>query len=126
MGQLILSHFNSDNAKSFIAGGEILQNALVSDEYRAKFDVFDIWHVEIPPYSAWVGATWEHLIRTAKSCLYKSIGRSKLFYFELLTVITDVQNAVNSWPLTYRSSDNDLETITPNCFLKADPNCNVI
>ena len=38
----------------------------------------------------------------------------------------DVQNAVNSRPLTYRSSDNDLETITPNCFPKADPNCNVL
>ena len=75
---------------------------------------------------AWVGATWERLIRTVKSCLYKSIGRSKLSYFELLTVISDVQNAVNSRPLTYRSSDNDLETITPNCFLKADPNCNVL
>ena len=47
-------------------------------------------------------------------------------YFELLTVITDVQNAVNSRPLTYRSSDNDLEKINPNCFLKADPNGNVI
>ena len=29
-------------------------------------------------------------------------------------------------PLTYHSSDNDLETVTPNCFLKADPNGNVI
>ena len=121
----IPSHLYSDNAKSFIAGGEILQKALVSVEYRAKFDAFDILHVKIPLYSAWVGATWEHLIRTVKSCLYESIGRSKLSYFELLTVITDVQNAVNSRPLTYRSSDNDLETITPN-FLKADPDCNVI
>ena len=38
--------------KSFVAGGEILQKALVSDEHRAKFDVFDIWHVKIPLYSA--------------------------------------------------------------------------
>ena len=119
-------HLYSDNAKSFIAGGEILQKTLVTDEYRAKLDVFDIWHVKIPLYSVWVHATWERLIHTVKSCLYKSIGRSKLSYFELLTVITDVQNAVNSRPLTYRSSDNALETITPNFFLKADPNCNVI
>ena len=119
-------HLCSDNAKSFIAGAEILQKALVSDEYKAKFDVSDIQHVKIPLYSAWVGATWERLIRTVKSCLYKSIGRSKLSYFELLTVISDVQNVVNSQPLTYRSSDNDLETITPNCFLKADPNDNAI
>ena len=91
----IPSHLYSDNAKSFIAGAEILQKALVCDEYKANFDVFDIRHVKIPLYSAWVGATWERLIRTVKS-------------------------------LTYRSSDNDLETITPNCFLKADPKCNVI
>ena len=116
----IPSHLYSNNAKSFIAGADILQKALVCDEYKANFDVFDIRHVKIPLYSAWVGATWERLIRTVKSCLYKSIGRSRLSNFELLTVISDVQNAVNSRPLTYRSSDNDLETITPNCFLKAD------
>ena len=58
--------------------------------------------------------------------LVQSIGQSKLSYFELLTAISDVQNSVNSRPLTYRSFDNDLETITPNCFLKADPNGNVI
>ena len=44
----------------------------------------------------------------------------------MLTVISDVQNVVNSRPLTCRSSNNILETITPNCFLKADPNGNVI
>ena len=70
----IPSHLYSDNAKSFITGGEILQKALASDEYRAKFDVFDIRHVKIPLYFAWAGATWERLIRTVKSYLYKSIG----------------------------------------------------
>ena len=44
----------------------------------------------------------------------------------MLNVISDIQNAVNSRPLTYRSSDNDLGTITPNCFLKVDRKCNVI
>ena len=94
----IPSHLYSDNAKSFIAGAEILQKALVCDEYKANFDVFDIRHVKIPLYSAWVGATWERLIRTVKSCLYKSIARSRFSYFELLTIISDVQNAVNSRP----------------------------
>ena len=72
----IPSHLYSYNAKSFIAGGEILQKALVSGEYRAEFDVFDIRHVKISLYSAWVGVTWECLISTVKSYLYKSIGRS--------------------------------------------------
>ena len=60
----IPSHLYSDNAKSFISGGEILQKALVFDEYKAKFDVYNIQHVKIPLYSAWVGATWEYLICT--------------------------------------------------------------
>ena len=48
----IPSHLYSDNAKSFIAGAEIVQKALVCDEYKANFDVFDIRHVKIPLYSA--------------------------------------------------------------------------
>ena len=73
----ISSHLYSNNAKTFIAGAEILQKALVSNEYKAKYDVFDIRHVKILLYSTRVGATWERLISTVKSCLYKSIGRSK-------------------------------------------------
>ena len=63
--------------------------------------MFDIRHVKIPLYSAWVGAT--------------------LGAFDTHCKVLLVQEH-----LTYRSSDNDLETITPNCFLKADPKCNVI
>ena len=44
-------HLYSDNAKSFISGAEILQKALVSEEHKAKFDVFDKRHVKIPLYS---------------------------------------------------------------------------
>ena len=76
----ISSNLYSDNAKSYVAGGKLLQKALVSDENGANFDVSDIRHVKIPPYSAWVGTTWERLIHTVKSCLYKSIGRAKLSY----------------------------------------------
>ena len=108
----------SDNAKSFVAGCQALQQALVSDEYKESFSVYDIQHIRIPLYSAWVGATWERMIRTIKRCLYKTVGRARLSYFELLTVLSDVQSAINARPLTYRSSENDLEVITPSSFLK--------
>ena len=108
----------SDNAKTFIAGSQALQQALVSDEYRENFSNYEIQHIRIPLFSAWVGATWERLIRTVKNCLYKTIGRARLSYFELLTVLSDVQSAINARPLTYMSSDNDLEVITPSSFLK--------
>ena len=41
----------------------------------------------------------EKLIKTVKSCLYKSIGRGKINYFDLLTEMSDIQNGVNSRPL---------------------------
>ena len=60
----------SDNANSFVAGGEILQKALASDEYRDKFDVFDIWHVKILLYSALADT----------NCLILSCSLSLLMY----------------------------------------------
>merc|ERR1711872_848474 len=40
-------------------------------------------------------------------------------YYRLLTILSDIQNAVNGRPLTYRCSDDaGLEIITPNCFIK--------
>ena len=39
-------------------------------------------------------------------------------YLEFLTSLSDVQNAINSRPLTYRcSEDAGLNIITPNTFL---------
>ena len=116
------SYVYSDNAKSFIAGGDLLENAFSSSAFSDHFDIYNIKHIKIPVYSAWVGATWERMIRTVKNCLYKTIGRTKVSYFDLLTVLSDISNAVNSRPLTYRSCESELEVITPNNFLK--PNIN--
>ena len=69
-------------------------------------------------YSAWVGAVWERMIKTVKLCLYKSVGKQLLGYHEMLTLISNIQLAVNSRPLTYMSSDDDMNPITPNSFLK--------
>ena len=122
----IPTHVYSDNAKSFVSGCEVLEQALVCDEFKEHFQCYRMQHIRIPLYSAWVGATWERLIRTVKNCLYKTVGRAKLTYFELLTVIGDIQAAINSRPLTYRSSENNLEAITPSCFLKRNANSHLL
>ena len=118
----IPQYLYSDNAKSFLKGGSILENSLHSEEFRAELDKCNIKHIKIPLYSAWVGSAWERLIRVLKSCLYKVIGRSKLTYFQLLTSLSNIQLAINSRPLTYRSSSESLEFITPNSFLKLHGN----
>ena len=52
-------------------------------------------------------------------CIYKSVGRKHLEYFEFSTLLSDITNAVNSRPLTYSDSDfDDLCVLTPNSFLK--------
>ncbi|MEL7522669.1 MAG: hypothetical protein AAGJ80_13830, partial [Cyanobacteria bacterium J06553_1] len=58
----IPSHLYSDNARSFVTAGEILQKALISHEYKSTFEPYGIEHIRIRLYSAWVGATWERLI----------------------------------------------------------------
>jgi len=77
-------------------------------------------------YYAWVGSTWERLIRIVKSCLFKTVGRAKLSYFELLTSLSNIQHVINSRPLTYRSSENDLDVISPNSFLHLSGNHNLV
>lgn len=116
------SYIYSDNAKTFINSGDILRDALVSEEFIENLRACNTQHVRIPLYSAWVGAAWERLIRTVKSCLHKVVGRAKLNYFQLLTTLSNIQNAINSRPLTYRSSENELDIITPNSFIKFHSN----
>ena len=73
----------SDNARSFKQAGDVLEDALIADEFK-NFMLFNqIKHVRIPLYSPWMGAAWERLIRVLKKCLYKSMGRGILTYFEL-------------------------------------------
>ena len=112
----------SDNAKTFLTAGAILEKALLSSQFTEHLQKEKIKHIKIPLYSAWVGATWERMIRTIKHSLNKTIGRAKISYFNLLTIISDICNAINSRPITYRSVDNELDIITPNHFLKLDTN----
>ena len=123
----IPTHIYSDNAKSFIAGCNLLEEVFTSSEFNDKFEIYHIKHIKIPVYAPWVGSTWERMIRVVKSCLYKLIGRSRIQYFDLLTILSDIQNAINSRPLTYRcSSDSGLEIITPNNFLKPNVNAGLV
>ena len=115
----IPSHLYSDNEKSFIAGGDVIKHVFKEGLFVDKFSKYNIKHITIPCYSAWVGSTWERLIRVIKSCLYKTIGSSRINYFQMTTVVSDIVNAVNARPLTYRcAGDHSLEIISPNCFVK--------
>ena len=121
----IPSHIYIYNARSFLKGCDVISEVFSCSQFLKHFQTYNIKHVTIPVYSPWVGSTWERLIRVVKNCIQKSVGRAKIEYFDMLTLLCDVENAVNSRPLTYRTSESDLEVITPNSFIYLNSNTNL-
>ena len=110
----------SDNAATFSAGVMKLSKVFTSQIYQEHFGTSGIRHLCIPLGAPWVGSCWERTIGTIKGCLKKVIGRHKLDYFKYVTVLSDIQYAVNCRPLAYRCADNSsLEVITLMIFLNS-------
>ena len=120
-GYGIPSAVYSDNTKSFVQAGNIIEHLLSSSEFEEKFCIAAIAHRTIPVYAAWYGATWERLIRTVKQCLFKTLGRNTPSITEFTTFLTDIQKILNNRSLTYRSSENELDIISPNHILIGRP-----
>lgn len=52
-----------------------------------------------------------------KRCLRKAIGKAKLSYDELMTSLVEVEATLNSRPISYLSSENIEEPLTPSHLL---------
>ena len=60
------------------------------------------------------GAFYERLIRSLKEPLRKVLGRARLNYSEMYSVLTDIEASLNQRPLTYTGSDAmNPQPITP-------------
>ena len=57
------------------------------------------------------------LIKSAKPCLRKTLGRAVLTYDELLTLVVETEAVLNSRTLSYISSDDLDEPLTPSHLL---------
>ena len=71
-----------------------------------------IWSFNLEK-APWWGGFFERLIGKMKRCLKKVIGQAKLTYDELLIEITEIEANLNSRPLTYVSSEDLEEPLTP-------------
>ena len=64
---------------------------------------------------------YERMIQSMKRCLKKTIGKVKLTCEELSTALTEVEAIINSRPLSYVSSDDLEEPLTPSHLVTGRP-----
>ena len=62
----------------------------------------------------WWGGLFERMVQSVKRCLRKSIGSAKLSFDELYTALTEVEAIVNLRPISYLSSEDLEEPLTPS------------
>ena len=63
--------------------------------------------------SPWWRGFYERLISIVKSSLKKVLWKAYLSYLELYTVLREIENVLNSRPLTYLSDETFCESLTP-------------
>ena len=67
--------------------------------------------------SPWWGGFYERIVWTVKNSLKKILGRARLSYDETHTIICEMENVVNSGPLTYLNENNFDKTWIPYHFI---------
>ena len=107
----------SDNGSTFKASAKILQEIFSNPEVKrflSNSNIIWVFNIERAP---WWGGFFERLIQSLKRCLRKMVGRAKLTYEELVTVVAEVELILNSSPLTYVSGEDMDEPLTPSHFI---------
>ena len=109
--------FISDNAKAFQVAARTLKDIVNQPEFtRYLVEVGIEWTFNLEK-APWWGGIFERLVKSVKRCLCKIIGQAKFSYDELNTALVEVEAVVNSRPLTYVSSDDLEEPLTPSHLL---------
>lgn len=104
----------SDNGTNFV-GTENLLRKLDWDCSGKSFAAERIIWKFNPPTASWWGGFWERLIGLLKQLLRKTLGRAHLSYEDLLTLLCECEDVMNSRPLTYISNNaNELSVLSPS------------
>ena len=104
----------SDNGQTFKSAAKTLSKILKHPEVEEYFSGIHIqWSFNLEK-APWWGGIFERMVKSVKRCLRKTIGRGRLTLDELTTAITEVEMIVNSRPLTYVSTEDTEEPITPS------------
>ena len=107
----------SDNAKTFKLAAKLLGQLKIDDNFLSYLQGERIfWRFNLER-SSWWGGFFERMVGTVKRCLKKVIGKARLDYDELQTILIEVESIVNSRPLTYVYDELESEPLTPSHLL---------
>ena len=102
----------TDNTETFKAASKKLANIFKSsvvNDYLVKHSIK--WKYDLAK-APWWGGFYERLIKGVKLCLKKNVGKSRLSYDELQTIVSQIEGVLNSRPLTYPYSNKLKEPLT--------------
>lgn len=116
----------SDNGTNFHGCERELRAALASVDKEALMREFTTpntqWHFN-PPSCPHMGGSWERLVRSVKNTLYRIQPRRNPNDELLLNMMIEIENTINSRPLTYVPVDSETpEALTPNHLLLGSSN----
>ena len=103
----------SDNGSTFKSAARVLQKIVADNtvsQYLGSRKIKWSFNIEKAP---WWGGIFERMIGLTKKCLRKIIGRAKFSFDELLTAVTEIEFVLNSRPISYVSSSDLDEPLTP-------------
>ena len=104
----------SGNAKTFQATEKALINLFKHPEVACELDRKRIeWRFNLERAPWWEGF-FERMVGSVKACLRKVLGKARLSFDELLTVLVEVVGTLNSRPLTYEYSEAGYEVLIPS------------
>ena len=93
----------SDNGSSFAA--EETQVYATNSFIDWKFNV---------PEAPWQGGAWERLVACVKSCLKRTIGRQRIDFVEMQTLVHEIETILNNRPICTDYGDDIEDVLTPN------------
>ena len=97
----------SDNAKTFKTTAKEVKCLLRSPKLHESLSYQGVKWKLIVERSPWQGGFWERLVRSVKRCLVKVVGRALLNFFELSTILVEIEAVINARPLTYVFDDSE-------------------